>query len=193
VRKFDLTHACTWFSRLTNGNQIINTSFYTNYFSYNQQRPFINKNVHRKSQNPRLSTSPGLRGWKIIYDPFSYQSYIPNVQQQKKNVIKIGQVVSEERDHCKLCDTRFSYTRRLLYILFHSNTYNYLLLICSCVCTIHSLLILLYCQRPNGACKKCILCAPVNHVKRHRNRLKYGVARTHSVNNNIYIILLFFV
>jgi len=64
-----------------------------------------------------------------------------------------------------------------------------LLLICLCTSIIPLLLILLYRRKPNGAYKKIILCIPVNHVKCHHNRLKYGVARTQPVNNNIYIIL----
>jgi len=59
-----------------------------NYFSCNQNQPFINKKFRSKSQNPsRIEIkkwSVGVGEQNTLYDIFSY---LPNKQ---KNYIKIG-------------------------------------------------------------------------------------------------------
>jgi len=65
---------------------------------YDQQRPsfIINKNVHRKSKNPRLSTSPPrMEDEKNTLRPILI--YAPTDEGiEKKNFIRIGRAVTEE-------------------------------------------------------------------------------------------------
>jgi len=90
---------------------MINTNVFYNYFSNNQS--FINKNVHRKSQNPtKIAIKIWVGGRRIK------NTLLPNLIPTKytKKFLKIGRAVSEECYH-KHRDTRFLYISLLNIII----------------------------------------------------------------------------